>query len=131
MKIFYCAKCKKEHIDFFITRDELRIRETWVNPRDFYGTPIHHMICPHCGYVLSGFMEMRNVTMEDLKSAIDYVKYTISLYSSKDMNGMIEHENIDFICDKKIKDKKDTLSLRAENNIEIQEILNSMCKFDD
>lgn len=81
MKIFYCAKCNKTEIDFSISDREERIRKTWINPRDGFGRHITHLICPNCGYILSGFMIWH---YEVDNSTVEYVKETIRMYSARE-----------------------------------------------
>ena len=102
MKIFYCAKCNKLESDFEISETELRIRRTWSNIRDGYGGAITHMICPECGYVLSGFI---NWYKEVDDSVLNYVKYSIELYSTRD-GGMLREGALDHICNQEIKRKR-------------------------
>lgn len=128
MNFFYCAKCKTFHMNFEIDRDELAIRDTWRNPRDFFGTPIQHIICPYCGYVLSGYMTLNvECTIDDLCSCMEYAKYTINLYSS--VSRIVDAEFLNRKCKREMERKWKKLG--DKDNEEIKRILKSMCKFDD
>ena len=122
MKYFYCSKCNTEIPNFFIEKEELMIRETWLNPRDFFSKPIHHIICPYCGYVLSGYIEFNNGNEEDI---MDYVKYTIGLYTIPEY-GLINFKDLDYICENEIRKKR--IKFKDTNNEEIKNILKTMCK---
>lgn len=128
MKIFYCAKCNKIEIDFkFSSRKEETVRETWLNIRDGYGRPIHHLICPHCGYVLSGYMNW-NGEVDD--GIFMYIQDTIKMYSTKEYEGkFLKEGTINYIYDCEVKKKKE--KYRDVEDIEIQTIINSMSNIDD
>ena len=120
MKIFYCAKCNKLEADFEISETELKVRRTWSNIRDGYGGAITHMICPECGYVLSGFI---NWYKEVDDSVLNYVKYSIELYSTRD-GGMLREGALDYICNQEIERKRNTYADCKDE--EILGILESM-----
>lgn len=69
--MFYCPRCEK----FEINIDTKNQKVTWVNPRDGYGRMITHIICPSCGYDLSGYINNCN---EEEK---EYIKYVIQIYT--------------------------------------------------
>lgn len=73
MSIFYCPNCKKTDESF----NGREYKTLWANCRDGWGRGIHHIACPDCGYVLSGYMYF---TDED---DIEYVQSVISMYSDR------------------------------------------------
>lgn len=81
--IFYCPECKKLEINFEFDERKQREQITWVNSRDGWGRPICHIVCPHCGYELSGYMFVLGMIKndDDKEDIIQYVKYTIEGYS--------------------------------------------------
>lgn len=81
--VFYCPQCKKLEINFEFDEKKDRNKITYMNPRDGYGRPITHIICPSCGYELSGFVNtMGQVKQkEDESEIIEYYKSVIEGYS--------------------------------------------------
>jgi hypothetical protein len=79
--IFYCPQCKKLDINFAFNHKKHKV--TWSNPRDGYGRPITHIICPNCGYELSGFVNTIGQVKqkEDESEIIEYYKSVIEGYS--------------------------------------------------
>lgn len=120
MKIFYCAKCKKLEVDFkFKTREEQIVRQTWYNTRNGMGKPITHMVCPKCGYVLSGYMEGFE---EGLK---EYVKEVIELYSTKEYEGILLGKNmVEYICNNEINKKR--MIYKNKSNRLVKTVIDSM-----
>jgi rubredoxin len=90
---FYCPECKKSDDKFNGKEYERSNKITYSNPRDGYGRHITHIICPECGYELSGFINYTSMFIEDdihsSKDCFEYLKDTITGYS----NG--------FYCDSK------------------------------
>ncbi len=103
MKIFHCAKCNKTEADFKISEKELRIRQTWLNLRDGYGGAITHMICPNCGYVLSGFINWHKEVDNDV---LDYIKSSIKMYSTRE-DSILKEGMLDYICNNEINIKQE------------------------
>lgn len=83
MSIFYCPNCKSIDKNFkFKNYQEEKELTTWVNIRDGYGRPIRHIICPQCGYLLSGVMNISNEP-----NAIEYVMSLIDSYTKENKDG--------------------------------------------
>lgn len=101
MSIFYCPNCKSIDKNFkFKNYQEERELTTWVNIRDGWGRPIKHIICPKCGFVLSGVM---NISDEE------YVISLIDAYSKESKNGgYIEDGHLNILIQDIIK-KKDII----------------------
>lgn len=134
MRVFYCSKCKTYHEHLEMSNAELRIRSTWTNIRDGYGHPINHMVCPHCGYVLSGYM---NLTYEEIQQPgyIEYIIDVIDGYASKDVDSTVSFmpdESIDYIANSEIKRLKQRYSnIENRNDAElIKKVVESACPFD-
>lgn len=116
-KIFYCAKCNTVDSDFKMSKEEILMRTTWVNLRDGYGGAITHTVCPHCGYVLSGFIRWYKDIDEEI---VSYVKNSIELYSTRDKEGgFLKEGAIDYMYNdivkrktELLKDRKDELALK-------------------
>ena len=122
-KIFYCNRCKTLDYDFYISRAEERIRQTWVNLRDGYGGTITHLICPHCGYVLSGYINWHGDKIDE--GIVSYVKHSIEIYSDKEYEGsFLKVGAIDFLCND-IMDKKRNQYKQLEDE-KIKNIIESM-----
>ena len=83
-QIFHCPSCSMTDIDFHF-KDERHKQKvtTWMNIRDGWGFPIRHIICPNCGYVLSGVM----YTKENDDESIWYIQQTINKYSREGKDG--------------------------------------------
>lgn len=86
-KIFYCASCKEFNNDF----NSEGIITTFSNLRDGHGTPIHHVICPHCGYVLSGYIRIR-YEEDDTEETYEYIRRTIDMYSCGNGSMLLDHD---------------------------------------
>lgn len=83
-QIFYCPKCNSIDENFrFKSNQEERDLTTWVNPRDGYGMMIRHIICPHCGNILSGIM----LTRTGDGNEVDYIKSIIDEYNKETKDG--------------------------------------------
>ena len=94
-KIFYCPKCDTYEENFkFDNPKQERELTTWINIRDSWGVPIRHIICPICGNVLAGVMDLRYKNEDE----IWYLKETISMYNkeSKD-GGYIEDDKLEWL----------------------------------
>ena len=86
-KIFYCASCKKFDNDF----NSKYATVTFSNPRDGYGAPIYHVICPDCGYVLSGYMNIR-YEEDDTEESYEYIRRIIDMYSCGNGSMLLDHD---------------------------------------
>ena len=83
--IFYCPRCKKIEVNFQFNEYKDKNKVTYKNPRDGYGRPITHIICPNCGYELSGFVNTigQAKQKEDESKIIEYYKAVIEGYSDR------------------------------------------------
>lgn len=128
MNIFYCAKCNETEIGFKFSSDkEERVRKTWLNFRDGFGGNITHLICPHCGYVLSGFMNYFENVDDDI---VNFIKEIIKLYSTRRYEGsLLEYGAIDYMYSDIIKKKSD--EFKNVEDEEIQGIISFMSNIDD
>jgi uncharacterized Zn finger protein (UPF0148 family) len=82
--IFYCPVCNTYEENFkFENPKQERELTTWLNIRDGYGRPIRHIICPTCGNVLAGVMDVIKFTEDD----IWYAKITIDKYNKESKDG--------------------------------------------
>lgn len=126
-EVFYCAKCDTLDINFRMTNKEKMIRGTWSNFRDGYGGIISHLICPHCGYVLSGYIDTHGKSMNE--GYINYIKHSIEMYSSKNIErGYIKFEDMDYIAHDQMNKKLE--KYKDNNNEFVQDVLDTMCAFD-
>ena len=73
MSIFYCPNCKKTDSNF----NGKDYKTLWANCRDGWGRGIYHIVCPDCGYKLSGHMFFDN------EDDVEYVQSVISMYSDR------------------------------------------------
>ena len=74
MFYFYCPRCKYEYLINSLPKG------TVGNPRDGYGTPIHHYGCEKCGNLDAGFMRIRE--QNDVEEWQKYCRSVISLYQN-------------------------------------------------
>ena len=92
--IFYCPQCKEIKTNLEYKPDQI----TYFNPRDGYGRPITHIICPYCKYELAGVINMRGIKNKDIFAATEYYKSVIEGYSdgtycdSKELLKMIKRK---------------------------------------
>ena len=121
--IFYCSKCETLDADFKITQKEMNQRSTLVTPRDFGGY-VRHMVCPNCGFVISG--AIRDFRDKDNRADQEYVRdkaETIKMYSSKGERTYLAIGGFEKMIDmafKRMSEKEDVPKI----------ILDSMCGWD-
>jgi len=114
--MFYCHNCKtfEPNSDYdFRKHDEVH---TWANVRDGFGRPINHIICPICGDPLSGFINTKGMSDEN----IEYYKDVLMMYQVESGGFLFfkEGDKFETIEDLK-KDMIDKVAERVRYKMEI------------
>ena len=119
--LFYCPKCKKQddafNADDYIPQfglGKLRDDITFLNSRNGYGRHVTHILCPECGYELSGFINYKGLFDENsCFSHNEHMEYLIDIIKGYSDGSYIETEKLLKLIRKNI-DKKKELKTKHE-----------------